>query len=274
MAHRGAVGSFERWCHLPAALTFQLLPPVCSSVRVIPFLMKGYESSSVWREDPVGWGADRCRQPSQRRCRRNPCVRRTRRSSSASRPAVSGYSAASTRPLTTSTVSGYDRTTMPDATVAEVRQAFKDADTFSAEVGEFRQDVVIPVHNQLRNAGFHIVNALNDDGSVTSPSHQLYDARDHCRRAAYDAAVAGIISARTWIDAFREDYRGIVVKDVVPTYPDIILRERKGGLKPPCLTEFLCFKSLKEQQIRVFAHHTTIFRQPSRLACRRLRRPT
>ena len=114
---------------------------------------------------------------------------------------------------------------MPDATVAEVRQAFKDADTFSAEVGEFRQDVVIPVHNQLRNAGFHIVNALNDDGSVTSPSHQLYDARDHCRRAAYDAAVAGIISARTWIDAFREDYRGIVVKDVVPTYPDIILRE-------------------------------------------------
>ena len=117
---------------------------------------------------------------------------------------------------------------MPDVTLAEVRQAFKDADTFSTEVGEFRQDVVIPVHNQLRNAGFHIVNALNDDGSVKSSDHHLYDARDHCRRAAYDAAVAGIISARAWIDAFREDYRGIVISEVVPTYPDIILRERKA----------------------------------------------
>lgn len=117
---------------------------------------------------------------------------------------------------------------MSDVTLAEVRQAFKDADTFAAEIGEFRQEVVIPVHNQLRNAGFHIVNALNDDGSVKSPGHHLYDARDHCRRAAYDAAVAGIISARAWIDAFREDYRGIVVSDVVPTYPDIILRERKA----------------------------------------------
>ena len=117
---------------------------------------------------------------------------------------------------------------MPEVTLAQVRQAFKAADTFSTEVGEFRQEVVIPVHNQLRNAGFHIVNALNDDGSVKSPDHHLYDARDHCRRAAYDAAVAGIISARAWIYAFREDYRGIAVSDVVPAYPDIVLRERKA----------------------------------------------
>ena len=119
---------------------------------------------------------------------------------------------------------------MPDpaaVTLAEVREAFKRADTFATEVGEFRQDIVIPVHNQLRNAGFHIVHALNDDGSTKS-SYHLYDARDHCRRAAYDAAVAGILSARMWIDGFREDYRGVVVKEVVDDYPNIIRRARQA----------------------------------------------
>lgn len=74
---------------------------------------------------------------------------------------------------------------------------------------------------------FHIVKALNDDGSVKTPTH-LYDARDHCRRAMYDAAVAGILSARDWIAAFRQDYEGIVVRDVVPGWPEITIREKKA----------------------------------------------
>lgn len=106
-------------------------------------------------------------------------------------------------------------------TIADVRRAFEEADLAGTEVGEFRKDVVIPVHNELRNAGYHLVRALNDDGSVRA-SHHLYDARDHCRRATYDAAIAGIVSAREWLAQFQERYRDVPVAEVVPTFPDIM----------------------------------------------------
>ena len=106
-------------------------------------------------------------------------------------------------------------------TITDVRKAFQEADLAGTEVGEFRQDVVIPVHNELRNAGYHLVRALNDDGSVRAP-HHLYDARDHCQRATYDAAIAGIVSARSWLAQFQKRYRDVPVAEVVPTFPDIM----------------------------------------------------
>ena len=116
---------------------------------------------------------------------------------------------------------------MPDTTVAEVRLAFQEADTFATEVAEYRQDVVIPAQNQLRNAGYHLVKAFTDEG-VVGDAAQLYDALDHCRRAKYDAAVAGIVSARDYIGAFRRQFRGLVIKEVVPDYADILVREKKA----------------------------------------------
>ena len=44
----------------------------------------------------------------------------------------------------------------------------------------------------------------------------------------YDAAVAGILSARDYITDFREQYKGVVVSEVVPTFSEIVVRSTKA----------------------------------------------
>ena len=52
--------------------------------------------------------------------------------------------------------------------------------------------------------------ALNDDGKIVD-EEQLRRAKNHCERAMYEAAEAGIISALDSTRAFRQDYKNIVV---------------------------------------------------------------
>ena len=108
----------------------------------------------------------------------------------------------------------------PDAGgVAELRQLYETADRFAREIAEFRTEIAIPAYNELRYAGYHLLRALNDDGKIVD-EEQLRRARNHCERAMYEAAEAGIISALDSIRAFRQDYKDIVVGDVVPDYAD------------------------------------------------------
>ena len=111
--------------------------------------------------------------------------------------------------------------------IGELRTLYDKADQFVREVAEFEDEVAIPAINELRYAGYHLLQSIGDDGSI-SKDEQFRRAISHCERAMYEAAEAGINSVLVWIDQFREDYKNIVVKDVVDDYARILAHTRKA----------------------------------------------
>lgn len=111
--------------------------------------------------------------------------------------------------------------------IGELRTLYDKADQFVREVAEFEDEVAIPAINELRYAGYHLLQAIGDDGTI-SKDEQFRRAISHCERAMYEAAEAGINSVLVWIDQFREDYKNIVVKDVVDDYARILAHTRKA----------------------------------------------
>ena len=110
--------------------------------------------------------------------------------------------------------------------IARYRQLYEDADKFAREVAEFRESISIPAHNELRYAGHHLLQSLDDDGTVAD-QEQLRRACNHCERAMYEAAEAGITSLLKSIQQLQKDYKDIVVRDVVPNYGDCIALARE-----------------------------------------------
>lgn len=95
----------------------------------------------------------------------------------------------------------------------QFRSKFEQAEKLTKEVEEFCDEVAIPAINELRYAGYHLSVALVDD--LTSPDQELIKATNHCRRATYDAASAGIGAAMLSIDEFAEEYRVLAISDVI-----------------------------------------------------------
>ena len=111
--------------------------------------------------------------------------------------------------------------------IGELRTLYDKADQFVREVAEFEDEVAIPAINELRYAGYHLLQSIGDDGTIFK-DEQFRRAISHCERAMYEAAEAGINSVLVWIDQFREDYKNIVVKDVVDDYARILAHTRKA----------------------------------------------
>ena len=111
--------------------------------------------------------------------------------------------------------------------ISDLRALYDTADEFAREVAEFRDEIAIPAYNELLYAGHHLLQALDDSGAV-SDSEQFRRAVSNCERAMYEAAEAGIISTLESINRFREDYKNIVVKDVVDNYSSILVKARKA----------------------------------------------
>ena len=123
---------------------------------------------------------------------------------------------------------------MPDkAAINEFREIYETADRFAREVGAMRSEVAIPANNELRYSGHHLLQSINEDGTVQSEDH-LRKARGHCERAMYEAAEAGIIASLERINAFREDYKDLVVSEVVTDYSEILAASNRanGSLVP------------------------------------------
>ncbi len=91
------------------------------------------------------------------------------------------------------------------------------------EVERLTGEVTIPSINELRYAGFHILQAIDETGTVSN-KHHVFRAKDHCERAIYDVAEAGLIFVIDTINRFQWEYRGIAIIDVVRNIPQI--RER------------------------------------------------
>ena len=117
---------------------------------------------------------------------------------------------------------------MPDVDViSEIRSLYETADRFAREVTQFRDAVSIPSHNELRYAGHHILQSINYEG-VVADADQLRKAINHCERAMYEAAEAGIISALSLMDAFHNEHKGLVVSEVVSDYIGIRVLARNA----------------------------------------------
>jgi hypothetical protein len=89
-------------------------------------------------------------------------------------------------------------------------------------VQAFVEEAGIPAINEMRYAGYHLIAALGDDGSLVSAS-ELTKAKNHANRACYEAGEAGILCALDVISIFKYDYRSISVSPVVPTYSQILI---------------------------------------------------
>ena len=111
--------------------------------------------------------------------------------------------------------------------ITEYRKLYDTADRFVREVGEYRDDLDIPALNQLRYAGHHFLKAVDEDGQVSDMS-ELSRARVHCQRAMYDASEAGIQQAIREIQDFRDEFREIVVTDVVADYLSIVAGQERA----------------------------------------------
>lgn len=114
-----------------------------------------------------------------------------------------------------------------EITIARFRREYEAADEFARNVSNFRSDVAIPAHNELRYAGYHFLAAVPDSGQEID-TEQLQKAINHCQRSMYEAADAGILSALDMIALFRDDYKLVSITDVVPDYLKILAAAREG----------------------------------------------
>jgi hypothetical protein len=125
-------------------------------------------------------------------------------------------------PVSAASTSSTKRPT-PAHTIASYRTEYAMADCFCAEVQSFVNLAGVPAVNELRNAGKHLLDALADDGRISSHD-DLVSAVNHARRASYEAYEAGILSALEIIAQFRVDYKSAVVTDVVQNYTEILIK--------------------------------------------------
>ena len=107
--------------------------------------------------------------------------------------------------------------------IKDFRELYSSAEEFAREVSEFMSEISIPAYNELRYAGYHLSKSINDCG-VLSNQEELRRALSHCERAQYEASESGIITALEIIKSFKEDYRNLVVKEIVEDYPNILRR--------------------------------------------------
>ena len=82
------------------------------------------------------------------------------------------------------------------------------------------EEAGIPAMNELRYAGYHLLHALTDDSEPVS--EQMTKAINHCKRAAYEAAEAGQLSCLKKVSIFKNDYKSVVVSEVVPDWSQIL----------------------------------------------------
>lgn len=108
--------------------------------------------------------------------------------------------------------------------IDHIKQLFSKAESICKRVESdpgHEGGVVIPAINQLRYAGQHLITACSSD-DVHIQKSELTKALNHCQRAVYDATEAACLIVKIQIDIFKEQFREIIIADVVPSYSDTL----------------------------------------------------
>ncbi len=111
---------------------------------------------------------------------------------------------------------------MARQSIIDLKDLFKLAEQYAKEVEMLRSEVQIPAINELRYAGYHILNAIDDEETVSEV--ELLKARSHCHRAMYEAVESGIMFCLDEIKDFQEKHSDVVVSEVIADYPDRLAR--------------------------------------------------
>ena len=71
--------------------------------------------------------------------------------------------------------------------------------------------------NETRNATYHLLIALND---VAKCEKEIEKAESHAKRAIYDCHEEILLNELEKFKVFKEDYKDVVITDVIPSYID------------------------------------------------------
>ncbi len=108
-------------------------------------------------------------------------------------------------------------------TIADFRAEYAKADALVQEVQLFRNKAGIPAILELRNAGQHLLKAIDDQGHLVDQD-ELVSAISHTRRACYEATEAGIMIALAIVKKFKDDYPKTPVAGIIPDYVNKLCR--------------------------------------------------
>lgn len=107
---------------------------------------------------------------------------------------------------------------------SRLRSEYDIADKVMKDVQAFVEEAGIPAINELRYAGYHLLNAVSPLDAEASSSDELTRAVNHCKRATYEASEAGLLTAFGKISEFKADYQQVVVSSVVQDWTEILTK--------------------------------------------------
>ena len=107
--------------------------------------------------------------------------------------------------------------------VREVAELFRQAECAIKMAEELHAHIPFSAINELRYAGRHLTEWLAQKGE-----EELDKAVRHCRRATYDAHEAQLLYYLEEIRKFKNDYRNIVISEVVASYGEILHEIRQA----------------------------------------------
>ena len=94
---------------------------------------------------------------------------------------------------------------------------FKKAEKAVKEVEYIHLELTVPAVNELRYAGYHVSNYLEN----TEITDELTRAVGHCKRAIYDAYEASILYHIKEFRDFNSDYATVVISEVLADYNNL-----------------------------------------------------
>lgn len=111
-------------------------------------------------------------------------------------------------------------TTIQSEKIEKLQTFFNQADALVKEVEDFIGEAGIPALNEMRYAGYHLAHSILL-GDCKFCDEQITSAINHCKRACYEASEAGIVMALIKFEEFRDDYKTLVVSDVLQNWQNI-----------------------------------------------------
>lgn len=109
---------------------------------------------------------------------------------------------------------------MKDSTYFDKLQSSDIADLFTEAENAIKgvelecNELIIPAINELRYAGFHLKEYIKNPELVD----EIRKAEGNCKRAIYDAHEASILYYLKEFHKFKDDYRKVIISQVVPDY--------------------------------------------------------
>lgn len=118
-------------------------------------------------------------------------------------------------------------TTVKTDDAAEWHKLFAEAEKRIKEIEHANEGLDIPAINELRYAAYHLLEILNS--SPTSQEAHKPKLKAHLQRAIYDACEALISLQLKELKTFQDDYRLIVVSDVVKNYQELMQQAEQAS---------------------------------------------